>query len=329
MPPKRSKQRARPESPAGSGQSPESVADGLANQPELLAAAARYLEQRKAAGDLELPSTPVASGSSKKRAKKQKKADLDELLGGLKDSGTVKTKGDAGSRRAKARPCQASVKLAKYMQGPDRGKFTGRVYYAVTCVFDDNSALQKLIEEKLHKKPRWFADWGAWAVPCPTRELALMMHKHVCESPALKSTQATLDSTLDVTPYDDPAVSVVKFTLASGGHFETERGVLPPSILIAGNAYDFKEFLKAKFKEIRYTDVVIGANKKAAWVLPLDAQTAASGTLLDFCTSLGVTCDEVDLDDESDDESDGEAEAGPSSAFVEREAEEALMDDDE
>ena len=144
---------------------------------------------RRPATSVELPSTPVASGSSKKRAKKQKKADLDELLGGLKDSGTVKTKGDAGSRRAKARPCQASVKLAKFMQGPDRGKFTGRVYYAVTCVFDDNSALQKLIEEKLHKKPRWFADWGAWAVPCPTRELALMMQKHVCESPALKSTR--------------------------------------------------------------------------------------------------------------------------------------------
>ena len=75
MPPKRSrKQPERPESPAGSGQSPESVADDLAKQPELLAAAADLLKKRQAAAlqsELEPPRwslRSVRASSSRRRA---------------------------------------------------------------------------------------------------------------------------------------------------------------------------------------------------------------------------------------------------------------------
>ena len=85
MPPKRSrKQPERPESPAGSGQSPESVADDLAKQPELLAAAADLLKKRQAAAlqsELEPPST--------EKRKKQRAAVPDELLAELKDGGSI------------------------------------------------------------------------------------------------------------------------------------------------------------------------------------------------------------------------------------------------
>ena len=44
--------------------------------------------------------------------------------------------------------------------------------------------------------------------------------------------------------------------------------------------------------------------QKSAWVLPLTAQTAETGSLAAFISSLGLSVEEEDLDEESDAESD-------------------------
>ena len=155
MPPKRSrKQPERPESPAGSGQSLESVADDLAKQPELLAAAADLLKKRQRAeaaaqSDLEPPST-----STKNKSKKQRKAVLDDLLGGLKDGGTTAMSGGAGTSRKESK---AAIRLAKHMQGEKRGQLSGEAFYTIVPAFSDNSALYEVVERVFKKKPRWFA----------------------------------------------------------------------------------------------------------------------------------------------------------------------------
>ena len=45
----------------------------------------------------------------------------------------------------KQKPVEAVIELAKHMQGPKRGQLSGRAYYAINCVFDDNKALQELV----------------------------------------------------------------------------------------------------------------------------------------------------------------------------------------
>ena len=96
--------------------------------------------------------------------------------------------------------------------------------------------------------------------------------------------------------------------------------------MIVGEVYDFKEFIKKRFPEVRYTDLIFngGTVNKAAWVLPVSAQTEATGSLADFLEELGVTIDEVMLDDDDEDDEE-EAEEG----FVLDQAEEAGEDEDE
>ena len=79
-----------------------------------------------------------------------------------------------------------------------------------------------------------------------------------------------------------------------------------------------------KFPEIRYLDLIFngGNDKKAAWVLPVSAQTEATGTLADYLVSLGAIVHEVDLDEDDDAERD-------EGALVDDEAEEGNDDDDE
>ena len=141
----------------------------------------------------------------------------------------------------------------------------------------------------------------------------------------MPKTAEALGDTLDVSAYDNPAVKKFKFTLVQSETFETINGILPESIMIIGEAYDFKEFIKQRFPEVRYTDLIFngGTVNKAAWVLPVSAQTKETGTLADFLEELGVTIDEVMLDDDEDDEEEGE------DGFVLDQAEEAGEDEDE
>ena len=80
--------------------------------------------------------------------------------------------------------------------------------------------------------------------------------------------------------------------------------------------------MKAKFGAIAYTDLVFngGTVTKAAWVLPVDAQTEEMGTLADFLRALGCEVDEVELDGDEDEDDEAEADE---EGFVEGEAAEA------
>ena len=148
------------------------------------------------------------------------------------------------------------VRLARYMQGEKRGQPSGKVFYAILPAYEDNEALYKVVEEIFHVKPRWFKDWGAHAVECPTEKLALMLHEAILRAPTLKATNQTLNKTLDVTPYDDPVVTKFKLTLATSSLLKTAAGELEPSIMIVGPTYPFKQFLKHQFEQIRYTDLI-------------------------------------------------------------------------
>ena len=98
--------------------------------------------------------------------------------------------------------------------------------------------------------------------------------------------------------------------------------------MIMGAVYDFKEFLKERFPEIKYTDLIFngGTIKKAAWVLPITGQTAATGTLADFLISLGVDVTEVDLDEEEDESDDEERDED---GLIDDEAEESNGEEEE
>jgi hypothetical protein len=191
-----SSRRAARVSPAGSGQSPESVAEDLAKQPELLAAAADLLKKRQAAAlqsELEPPST--------EKKKKQRAAVLDELLGELKDAGSISSgtaSGSPGRKKKEKKDCKATIRLARHMQGDKRGQLSGKVFYTILNVFEENAALYEVVERVFKKKLRWFADWGAHAVECPTDKLALKMHDAILRAPTLKATQQTLNRSLDV-----------------------------------------------------------------------------------------------------------------------------------
>ncbi|EOD39934.1 hypothetical protein EMIHUDRAFT_223118 [Emiliania huxleyi CCMP1516] len=98
-------------------------------------------------------------------------------------------------------------------------------------------------------------------------------------APDLRATAKRLNPELDVSPMDNPA---------------------------------------AKFPTVDYVDLVFPGPDglmsiiKTAWVLPIAAQTALTGTLADFLRTLGATVTEVDLDAEDgdsdeEDERDGNA----------------------
>lgn len=130
-----------------------------------------------------------------------------------------------------------------------------------------------------------------------------------------------MNKALDVSPYDDPAVTKPAFTLATSAlQLETRDGLLPRSTMIMGPTYDFKEHLKERWSEIRYTDLVFGQKTKAAWVLPVSAETTETGTLADFLRELGGSVIEEDLDEEEDESDEDEREGNE---LVDDEAEEA------
>ena len=109
--------------------------------------------------------------------------------------------------------------------------------------------------------------------------------------------------------YDHAAVTKIKFTLVESADLETKAdGTLPPSIFIVGPTYEFKNFFKTHFDEIRYLDLLFdgGTVTKSAWVLPIAAQTEETGTLADFLLELGAEVEEVPMADSDDDVEDEE-----------------------
>lgn len=311
---KRTRRDAEPiEHQPGSGQDADSLAKDLAAQPGLLAAAAELLKRQQAEvasihADLE-PAT-------KKKAKRPRSDILDELLGGLKDGGAVHNEATGDRPVRKDKTCKAALRLAKIMQGPTRGNLSGKVFYTILCAFNDNTALYEVVQKALKKRMKWFPDWGAHAVECPTDKLALIVHNAILNAATLTNTNTTLNQSLDVSLFDNAAVKKYKFHLVKSSSLATEAGVLPPSIMIIGEVYNFKEFLKDRYTSIRYTDLQFDGRSKAAWVLPQSEETEETGTLKQFLNNLGVDVIEVDLDEESDDEPD-------SSDLVETEAVEA------
>jgi len=138
-----------------------------------------------------------------------------------------------------------------------------------------------------------------------------------------------VNKTLDLTPYEHEKIAKPSVTLATSElQFETRRdGLLPPSIMVVGNVYAFKEFMKERFPEgLRYVDLIFkgGTDVKTAWVLEVSAQTERTGTLADFLRSLGVKVTEVDLDDDDDD--DDEDNEPDDEGLIDDEA--AVSDDD-
>ena len=278
-----------------------------------------------------LPPPDASQGDTRRtnKHKKKKKVTLNDILGSgdLKDGDENKSSGFKSKRE---RPVNATLKLGKHQTGDNKGQYTGRVFFAMNCDFEENSAYAELVHDTLKQgKPMWFKDWNEWGVRCPTAALALLLFNKIKASEKLKVTARRMNKDLDLTPYDNPAVTKYEFTLASSEcQFETRvDGILPRSIMLVGKTYEFKDFLKERFPTIRYVDLIFNGGKvtKAAWVLSEEDQTAETGTLADFLESLGATVQEVDLDAGDDEDDDAERDGD---GFVDDEAEEEEGDDE-
>ena len=242
------------------------------------------------------------------KAPKRKKNMAD--LPGFADLKDASNSSPSSNKKAK-KPIVAHLILATHQQGENKGKPTGKVYYALNCAFEENSAYEEIVKNVIFAKPKWFPDWGALAVPVPTAQLALKLHEAVKSNGTMPKTAKAMNQDLDVSHFRDHAAKKFHFTLAtSAEQFETRLEKLPRSIMIAGNAYDFKEMLKEKFNEIKYLDLIFNGatTTKAAWILPVSAQTRETGTLASFLKSLGVKVTEVDLDEDEDDDDDDDDE---------------------
>ena len=226
-----------------------------------------------------------------RKAPKQKKTLAD--LPGFADLKDASNSSPSSNKKAK-KPILAHLILATHQQGANKGTPTGKVFYAI-------------VQSVVHVKPKWFPDWGSLAVPVPTAQLALKIHEAVKSNGTMPKTATAMNQELDVSAFKNPAAKKFHFTLATSAvQFETRTEKLPRSIMIAGNAYDFKEMLKEQFNEIKYLDLIFNGatTTKAAWILPASAQTRETGTLASFLKSLGVKVTEVDLDEDEDDDDD-------------------------
>jgi hypothetical protein len=259
--------------------------------------------------------------------KKKKKRSFHDLqgFGDLKDSSSNKS-----FDKKKDKDAYAHIVAAVHQQGPKTGQPSGNMYFAIHIPFGENEPFKAIVNKVAHvARPNFFEEQKEWAVKVPTKEVALRLFEGIKTSPKMRKTSSQLNPELDVSPFDK--VKKPHFTLAtSATQFETRNdGILPRSIMIVGNAFDFKEFLKAKFGEeiIKFQTLILdgGATIRSAWVLPCSAQTRETGTLAKYLKSLGVQITEVDLDVESDE--DEEDEAGH--PLVDDEAEEAVDEDED
>lgn len=93
-------------------------------------------------------------------------------------------------------------------------------------------------------------------------------------------------------------------------HLETQSGPLPPSVFVvakAGALDGYMDRVRVHFPQLVEEDLLLSESTKRVWVLPLEAQTAETGTLAQFLASLGLCVAEQDLDAESDAESDADS----------------------
>lgn len=276
----------------------------------------------------------AASTVSKSKQKKKRAVDIDSLPGFDKlpskkpnNGGGGGGDGDGGKRQGK-KPVEAVVKLSRHMSGKNMGQIAGNPYYAISNEYEENEAFKKLARKILFEEAKWFREWSKHAVRCPTAQLATKMHNAVLNAPDLPETARRMNKTLDLSAYEHEKVIKPSVTLATSElQFETRRdGLLPPSIMVVGNVYPFKEFMKHKFPEgLRYLDLLFkgGTETKTAWVLEVASQTERTGTLADFLRSLGVAVTEVDLDEDEDEDDDAERD---DDALVD---DEAVEDNDE
>ena len=116
-------------------------------KPELLAAAAKNLEERQNVATCS-PATSAGAtpSSSKKKSKKSRDEIKAELFGAMNDSTTK-----ANPRGEKTvRNCKAQLRLARYMTGDKKGKPTGKVYYTINSMYSDNKALVEVVQATIH-----------------------------------------------------------------------------------------------------------------------------------------------------------------------------------
>ncbi|KOO35944.1 hypothetical protein Ctob_016484, partial [Chrysochromulina tobinii] len=150
--------------------------------------------------------------------------------------------------KKKEKDAHAHIVAAVHQQGPKTGQPTGNMYFAIHIPFGENEPFKALVSKVAHvERPNFFEEQKEWAVKVPTKEVALRLFESIKTSPKMRKTSSQLNLELDVSPFDK--VKRPHFTLAtSATQFETRNdGILPRSIMIVGNAFDFKEFLKAKF----------------------------------------------------------------------------------
>ena len=62
-------------------------------------------------------------------------------------------------------PILAHLILATHQQGANKGTHTGKVFYALNCVFEENAAYEAIVKSVVYVKPKWFPEhWGSLAV---------------------------------------------------------------------------------------------------------------------------------------------------------------------
>ena len=132
----------------------------------------------------------------------------------------------------------------------------------------------------------------------------MKLHKAILKATReLPVTVVSLNTELDLTLFDNSAVTKHNFTLAESEiHFETRDGVLRRSIMITptvGSVYPFKEFIK---DHSRTSSTLTSSSMEARcprphgfcpWTRHSDSQTEETRTLANFLNSLGVDVTEV------------------------------------
>ena len=130
----------------------------------------------------------------------------------------------AGEKERKKKDYKAAIVLAKHMQGPDRGKLSGKALYGILPAYENNEAVYDVIQKQLKVRPRWIGAFGMHVAECATDKLAELTHAAILASPDLRTTAKRLNPELDVSPMDNPAVKPLEFTLArSATQFETKK----------------------------------------------------------------------------------------------------------
>ena len=112
---------------------------------------------------------------------------------------------------------------------------SGNVYFLINPAFDENEHLKELVGELGAAKAQWIGDWSHFGIKSPTGEIATIIFDAIKESPKMAMTAAKLGDTLDVSAYNNAAVTKYEFLVAESETLETQKGLqLPPSLMLVG-----------------------------------------------------------------------------------------------